>query len=188
MLVIRLSRLFGLPAAVLIATLTTPAPSRSEQVEPSVDFKNGLVAGQTIEAMQTSLTCLAVLSMMEDTDDENNPPEDAKALLLNRLLGSALVLNHAIEHPNTVMRRRIRCRKYLTSISDYLHEHHPIIMDASEYETRRDEFTESLQGLKSDKIRQQLQASYDGHVETVKILAKYRSTPEDTGRASNSLE
>lgn len=150
-------------------------------MEPPEDFKNGVLVGNALHAIQVAPLCIMILSKIDENDRQKDPFEiyaGERAIAVNQLMHGAWLMHQVVELPDSVFPHKAPLRKRLTMTSDYLHENHAIIPDLKEYEAGREKHHEELQRLfsKREETGRLLRDNYDRHIETIKILADYRST------------
>ena len=160
-----------------------PEPKPAPEWEPSADFKDGMAVGAALQAAAgVSNLCVQVLSRIEDDASQQDPNEiytDERALAANQLMHCAWLMHRAVELPDSVFPHKASLKKRLRMVSDYLHENHATLVDLKAYEAGRKKYFEELKHLIKDaKARRLLREGYDRNIETIRILAKYRSTGE----------
>lgn len=185
--------------AILLVFATTMSISpviQSEEFKPSTDFKNGLIVGQAVEAKWSASLCFELLARWGGDESE---PEASDALdrfsdsesLIAHLFHSAEVIHHAVTLPDSALpeKTKVSFERSLTMISDQLYKTTPDRMDASEYQQGRASYIEWLREHKKDEeMRKTLLAIYDRQIETVKILAKYRTASRDNDKTEKHSE
>jgi hypothetical protein len=172
--------MLGCRLLLIVAFVNTAVAQRPEtKWEPSDDFKNGMAVGSALQATGVSALCIEVLSGADDDESKRDPIEiyiGERALAANQLMHSAWLMHRAVELPETVFPNKAPLKKRLTMISDFLFENHAILVDLKAHEAGRKEHFEELERfIKNDEARRLLREGYDRNIETIKLLAKYRS-------------
>ena len=161
----------------IVVSLVMHSAARSDEGQPSEDFKKGLRVGRGLAARERAGFCLQLLSKIGDDENHSKlePEDDPRGIIWAHLLSSAYEIHATLDaFPEEKRKRSV---EYLKAISDYVHETVPSMMvDESTYKTDREAMTKRMRDLKmsDERIEFYLGVAKEDY-DTIQILKKYRS-------------